>query len=200
MRHRPSFNLHPSSLLLPLPWGYSRRVISLVYLRVTAEGCGDNGHTLNDTFEAPQVDPLHPGAWDYAVAQRRQHYLEHRQQKQQWDRGEPTAGARGNGQIERRTEGRHERREVEYWAERNIRSERRERRKEDTSLLEGVEGLIWVGPGSEARHIPHKVSRYTAHSGTTSDVTQTNCKHRWVVCESSASGQKNITRECECIV
>lgn len=95
MRHRPSFNLHPSSLLLPLPWGYSRRVISLVYLRVTAEGCGDNGHTLNDAFEAPQVDPLHPGAWDYAVAQRRQHYLEHRQQKQQWDRGEPTAGARG---------------------------------------------------------------------------------------------------------
>lgn len=36
--------------------------ISLVYLRVTAEACSDNGHTLNDAFEAPQVDPLHPGA------------------------------------------------------------------------------------------------------------------------------------------
>lgn len=35
---------------------------SLVYLRVTAEGCGDNGHTLNDALQAPQVDPLHPGA------------------------------------------------------------------------------------------------------------------------------------------
>lgn len=34
----------------------------LVYLRVTAEGCGDNGHTLNDAFKAPQVDSLHPGA------------------------------------------------------------------------------------------------------------------------------------------
>lgn len=36
-----------------LPW---------FYLRVTAEGCGDNGQALNDALEAPQVDPLHPGA------------------------------------------------------------------------------------------------------------------------------------------
>lgn len=68
-------------------------VVSLVYLRVTAEGCGDNGQALNDTLEAPQVNPLHPGARDYAVAQRRQHYLQHRQQKQQWDREEQTMGA-----------------------------------------------------------------------------------------------------------
>lgn len=56
----------------------------MVYLRVTAEGCGDNGQALNDAPEAPQVNPLYPGARDYAVAQRRQHYLQHQKQKQQW--------------------------------------------------------------------------------------------------------------------
>lgn len=55
----------------------------MVYLRVTAEGCGDNGQALNDALEAPQVNPLNPGARDYAVAQRRQHYLQHQQRKQQ---------------------------------------------------------------------------------------------------------------------
>lgn len=44
-------------------------VVSVVYLRVTAEGCGDNGQALNDALEAPQVNLLHPGARDYAVAQ-----------------------------------------------------------------------------------------------------------------------------------
>lgn len=45
-------------------------MVSMVYLRVTAEGCGDNGQALNDALDAPQVNPLHPGARDYAVAQR----------------------------------------------------------------------------------------------------------------------------------
>lgn len=72
-------------------------VVSSVYLRVTAEGCGDNGQALNDALEAPQVNPLHPGARDYAVAQRRQHYLQHRRQKQQWDRREQTKRCRGRG-------------------------------------------------------------------------------------------------------
>lgn len=75
-------------------WGW----FPWVYLRVTAEGCGDNGQALNDALEAPQVNPLHPGARDYAVAQRRQHYLQHQQQTQQWDRGEQTKGCRGGGE------------------------------------------------------------------------------------------------------
>ena len=86
-------------------------VVSVVYLRVTAEGCGDNGQALNDALQAPQVNPLHPGARDYAIAQRRQHYLHHRQQKQQWDSGEQTKGAeeerRGSRRVResRRTRG-----------------------------------------------------------------------------------------------
>lgn len=64
-------------------------MVSVVYLRVTAEGCGDNGQALNDALHAPQVNPLHPGARDYAVAQRRQHYLQHQQQ----DTGEKIKGA-----------------------------------------------------------------------------------------------------------
>lgn len=78
----------PTALTVVLFWGW----FPWVYLRVTAEGCGDNGQALNDALEAPQVNPLHPGARDYAVAQRRQHYLQHQQQKQQQDRGEQTQG------------------------------------------------------------------------------------------------------------
>ena len=74
-------------------------VVSLVYLRVTAEGCGDNGQALNDALEAPQVNPLHPGARDYAVAQRRQHYLQHRRQKQQWEQTKRCRGGGGGGEM-----------------------------------------------------------------------------------------------------
>ena len=48
----------PLPLTVVLFW----EVVSVVYLRVTAEGCGDNGQALNDALEAPQVNPLHPGA------------------------------------------------------------------------------------------------------------------------------------------
>lgn len=54
---------------------------------MTAEGCGDNGQALNDALEAPQVHLLQPGARDYAVAQRRQHYLQHQKQRERRGRG-----------------------------------------------------------------------------------------------------------------
>ncbi len=64
---------------------------------MTAEGCGDNGQALNDALEAPQVNPLHPGARDYAVAQRRQHYLQHQQQTAVGQRG-ANKGCEGGGE------------------------------------------------------------------------------------------------------
>lgn len=46
------------------------------YLRVTAEGSGDNGKTLHHTLDSPQVHSLHPRPTDKAVMQGGQHYLE----------------------------------------------------------------------------------------------------------------------------
>lgn len=119
----------------------------MVYLRVTAEGCGDNGQALNDALDAPKVNPLNPGARDNAVAQRRQHYLQHRQQKQQWDREEQTMGAEEERRWVRRARGRAEGDgggKVEQGAERNRMKGGRGRR-EDTSLLEGLG--VWTGLG-----------------------------------------------------
>lgn len=83
------FTLYPSHC----PYsGIILGVVAMVYLRVTAEGCGDNGQALNDALEAPQLNPLNPGARDYAVAQGRQHYLQHQKQKQQRESGEQTKG------------------------------------------------------------------------------------------------------------
>lgn len=82
-----------------------------VYLRVTAEGCGDNGQALNDALETPQVNLLHPGARDYAVAQRRQHYLHHQKQRQRQkeEKGEPEGGE-GMHMLGRGEEGRRDKR------------------------------------------------------------------------------------------
>lgn len=57
---------------------------------------------------------------------------------------------------------------------RKEKDERRERRREDTSLLEG-RGLDWAEPGSEARHTPHQCSRL---SPTKSHITQRDCKEQ----------------------
>lgn len=65
------------------------------YLRVTAEGCGDNGKALNDAIPAPQVHLLQPGARDYAVAQRRQHYLQHQKQRERRGGGVGSAHTKG---------------------------------------------------------------------------------------------------------
>lgn len=80
----------------------------MVYLRVTAEGRGDNGQALNDATDSPQVNSLHPRARDYAVAQRGQHYLQHQQQEGQRDRGgdtRPGCGTRERGEEATREEG-----------------------------------------------------------------------------------------------
>lgn len=104
-KHRASFT-HPLSVPTALQWyviflGRGRGVDSMVYLRVTAEGCGDNRQALNDPLEAPQVNSLHPGARDYAVAQRRQHYLQHQKQKQQWKRRGWEGANKGCGKMRR---------------------------------------------------------------------------------------------------
>lgn len=61
-KHQASFTLQLPATALTVVFFFG--VVAVVYLRVTAEGCGDNGQALNDALEAPQVDPLHPGAWD----------------------------------------------------------------------------------------------------------------------------------------
>lgn len=125
----------------------------MVYLRVTAEGCGDNGQALNDALEAPQVNPLQPGARDYAVAQRWQHYLQHRQQKQQWDRGEQRKGAEEEvkdsegGQDTREKE---EGKEVKWYNEQKEIGWRREGRYITVRVLG-----VWTGSGLDLKPDTH---------------------------------------------
>lgn len=125
----------------------------MVYLRVTAEGCGDNGQALNDAPEPPQVNSLHPGACDYAVSQRGQHYLQHQQRKEQRDTGgEKTQRCWRGGRSRRNEEdqrkntqedrergrgNRVHRAEITTEMEAKVKGRRKEGREGDTALLEG---------------------------------------------------------------